>query len=90
MKHQGKIQDISIHKTDRPPSVGDDATRPDPEVREKNRDDVPQILNTWEYRDRDRRERDVCIRLRWDSPRGAEYNRGTGKTARPGLCVGVG
>ena len=35
MKHQGKIQDISIHKTDRPSSVGDDATRPDPEVREK-------------------------------------------------------
>ena len=35
MKHQGKIQDISIHKTDRPRCLGDDATRPDPEVREK-------------------------------------------------------
>jgi len=32
MKHQGKIQDISIHKTDRPRCVEDDVTRPDPEV----------------------------------------------------------
>ncbi|OPL11267.1 MAG: hypothetical protein AVO38_15825 [delta proteobacterium ML8_D] len=32
MKHQGKIQDISIYKTDRPLSVGDNANRPDPAV----------------------------------------------------------
>jgi len=32
MRHQGKVQDISIHKTDRFLSVGDNVTRPDPAV----------------------------------------------------------
>ena len=56
MKHQGKIQDISIHKTDRPPSVGGDATRPDPEVREKK----PRRRFTAAYKLRILKEFDAC------------------------------
>ena len=56
MKHQGKIQDISIHKTDRPSSVGDDATRPDPEVREKK----PRRRFTAAYKLRILKEFDAC------------------------------
>jgi transposase len=56
MKHQGKIQDISIHKTDRPPSVGDDATRPDPEVCEKR----PRRHFTASYKLRILKEFDAC------------------------------
>ncbi len=56
MKHQGKTQDISIHKTDRPPSVGDDATRPDPEVREKK----PRRRFTAAYKLRILKEFDAC------------------------------
>ena len=56
MKHQGKIQDISIHKTDRPPSVGDDATRPDPEVREKK----PRQRFTAAYKLRILKEFNAC------------------------------
>lgn len=56
MKHQGKIQDISIHKTDRPASVGDDATRPDPEVREKK----PRRHFTTSYKLRILKEFDAC------------------------------
>jgi len=56
MKHQGKIQDISSHKTDRPPSVGDDATRPDPEVCEKK----PRRRFTASYKLRILKEFDAC------------------------------
>jgi hypothetical protein len=56
MKHQGKIQDISIHKTDRPPSVGDAATRPDPEVCEKK----PRRRFTASYKLRILKEFDAC------------------------------
>ena len=57
MKHQGKIQDISIHKTDRLPSVRDDATRPDPEVCEKK----PRRYFTASYKLRILKEFDACI-----------------------------
>ncbi len=56
MKHQGKIQDISIHKTDRPRCLGDDATRPDPEVREKK----PRRRFTAAYKLRILKEFDAC------------------------------
>lgn len=56
MKHRGKIQDISIHKTDRPTSVGDDATRPDPEVCEKK----PRRHFTASYKLRILKEFDAC------------------------------
>jgi transposase len=56
MKHQGKIQDISIHKTDRLTSVGDDATRPDPEVCEKE----PRRHFTAAYKLRILKEFDAC------------------------------
>jgi transposase len=56
MKHQGKVQDISIHKTDRPPSAGDDATRPDPEVCEKK----PRRHFTASYKLRILKEFDAC------------------------------
>jgi transposase len=56
MKHQGKIQDMSIHKTDRPPSMGDDATRPDPEVCEKK----PRRRFTASYKLRILKEFDAC------------------------------
>jgi transposase len=56
MKHQGKIQDISIHKTDRLTSVGDDATRPDPEVCEKK----PRRHFTAAYKLRILKEFDAC------------------------------
>ena len=60
MKHQGKIQDISIHKTDRPHSVGEDATRPDPEVCEKK----PRRRFTAAYKLRILKEFDVCTQPR--------------------------
>jgi transposase len=56
MKHQGKIQDISIRKTDRPPSVGDDGIRPDPEVCEKK----PRRRFTAAYKLRILKEFDAC------------------------------
>lgn len=56
MKHQGKIQDISIHKTDRPPSVRDAAIRPDPEVCEKK----PRRRFTAAYKLRILKEFDAC------------------------------
>jgi transposase len=56
MKHQGKIQDISIRKTDRPPIVGNDATRPDPEVCEKK----PRRHFTAAYKLRILKEFDAC------------------------------
>jgi transposase len=56
MKHQGKIQDISIRKTDRPPIVGNDATRPDPEVCEKK----PRRRFTAAYKLRILKEFDAC------------------------------
>jgi transposase len=56
MKRQGKIQDISIHKTDRPPSVEDDATGPDPEVCEKR----PRRHFTASYKLRILKEFDTC------------------------------
>ena len=59
MKHQGKIQDISIHKTDRPRCLGDDATRPDPEVREKK----PRRRFTAAYKLRILKEFDACTQL---------------------------
>ena len=56
MKHQGKIQDISIHKTDRSHSVRDDVTRPDPEVCEKK----PRRHFTASYKLRILKEFDAC------------------------------
>ena len=60
MKHQGKIQDISTHKTDRPLSVGDNATRPDPEVCEKK----PRRHFTAAYKLRILKEFDACTQPR--------------------------
>ena len=56
MKHQGKIQDISIHKTDRSLSVGDNVNRPDPEVCEKK----PRRCFTAAYKLRILKEFDAC------------------------------
>jgi transposase len=56
MKHQGKIHDISIRKTDRPPIVGNDAIRPDPEVCEKK----PRRRFTAAYKLRILKEFDAC------------------------------
>jgi hypothetical protein len=56
MKHQGKIQDISTHKTDRPLSVGDNVNRPDPEVCEKK----PRRCFTAAYKLRILKEFDDC------------------------------
>ena len=60
MKHQGKIQDISIHKTDRSHSVRDDVTRPDPEVCEKK----PRRHFTAAYKLRILKEFDDCSQPR--------------------------
>ena len=56
MKHQGKIKDISTHKTDRSPMVKDNATRPDPEVCEKK----PRRCFTASYKLRILKEFDDC------------------------------
>ncbi|MBW1741644.1 MAG: hypothetical protein JRJ42_11030, partial [Deltaproteobacteria bacterium] len=56
MKHQGKIQDISIHKTDRSHIVRDDVTRPDPEVCEQK----PRRRFTAAYKLRILKEFDAC------------------------------
>jgi len=56
MKHQGKIQDISIHKTDRSHSVRDDVTRPDPEVCEQK----PRRRFAAAYKLRILKEFDAC------------------------------
>ncbi len=56
MKYQGKIQNISIHKTDRLRCLGDEAPRPDPEVREK----IPRRHFTAAYKLRILKEFDAC------------------------------
>lgn len=60
MKHQGKIQDISTHKTDRSPIVKGDGTRPDPEVWEKK----PRRHFTAPYKLRILKEFDACTQPR--------------------------
>ena len=60
MKHQGKIQDISIHKTDRSHSVRDDVTGPDPEVCEQK----PRRHFTAAYKLRILKEFDDCSQPR--------------------------
>jgi hypothetical protein len=60
MNHQGKIQDISNHKTDRFPIMKGDATIPDPEVCEKK----PRRCFTAAYKLRILKEFDDCSQPR--------------------------